>query len=293
MQATARDQALRRWERTTEWPLIAAAFLFLAAFAVPIIWPNLVHPLLDFTSEIMIGTWIAFAVDYSVRLILTTDRWHFFKDNVIDFLSIILPVLRPLRLLRVVAAMSVLARFGVRSLRGRVALYTVSFTLLVTFVAALSLTQAERGMPGATIQSFGDGLWLAFVTVTTVGYGDYTPITPTGRSVAVVLMMLGVLLLGAISATLASWLVERNLTVDTRDSDAAETEDELSALLTQIDTLNAQAAALHVTLDRHAKLLRGEAPPPEAAAVTPSRRRRRLIRGHRDDDGTGTAWNRS
>jgi voltage-gated potassium channel len=69
--------------------------------------------------------------------------------------------------------------------------------------------QFERYAPGANIKTFGDALWWAFCTVTTVGYGDYTPVTPAGRVVAVSLMMSGVVLVGLIVASFSSWVLER------------------------------------------------------------------------------------
>jgi voltage-gated potassium channel len=59
-----------------------------------------------------------------------------------------------------------------------------------------------------TFPTFGDGLWWALVTVATVGYGDFVPESPNGRAVAVLLMLIGVGLLGAVAATLAAFLDE-------------------------------------------------------------------------------------
>jgi voltage-gated potassium channel len=70
---------------------------------------------------------------------------------------------------------------------------------LVLFVAALAVLQAERGHPGGNIESFGDALWWAVTTVTTVGYGDRFPVTTTGRFVAGGLMLAGIALLGVVA----------------------------------------------------------------------------------------------
>lgn len=71
------------------------------------------------------------------------------------------------------------------------------------------MLDAERGNPGAQIQSFGDALWWAVVSTTTVGYGDLVPTTDAGRMIAFGLMLAGIALLGAVTATLASWLMEK------------------------------------------------------------------------------------
>ena len=62
---------------------------------------------------------------------------------------------------------------------------------------------------GANITSAGDALWWAFTTVTTVGYGDRFPVTTEGRAVAVVLMVAGIGVVGAVTAAVASWILDR------------------------------------------------------------------------------------
>ena len=91
-------------------------------------------------------------------------------------------------------------------------------TVLLTFMGALAVLDAEQNAPGANIRHFGDAVWWVAVTVTSVGYGDYYPITPAGRWVAAVLMFGGLVLLGAVAATLSSWLIDR---VRSRHGDSA------------------------------------------------------------------------
>ena len=67
-------------------------------------------------------------------------------------------------------------------LRGRVAIYTVGAAGLLLLVSALAVLDAEEGQ--GTIDTFGQAIWWAFVTMTTVGYGDFTPVTVVGRCVA-------------------------------------------------------------------------------------------------------------
>jgi voltage-gated potassium channel len=71
------------------------------------------------------------------------------------------------------------------------------------------VTIAEHHAHGGNIHDFGQGLWWAVVTVTTVGYGDRYPVTPMGQGVAVVLMLAGIGLIGALTATVASYFVEQ------------------------------------------------------------------------------------
>lgn len=62
---------------------------------------------------------------------------------------------------------------------------------------------------GANITSFGDAVWWTCVTISSVGYGDYYPVTGLGRLTAIGLMVAGIALLGSVTATIASWFVER------------------------------------------------------------------------------------
>jgi voltage-gated potassium channel len=84
----------------------------------------------------------------------------------------------------------------------------------------LAVLDVERHAPHAQITSFGDAVWWAVSTVTTVGYGDLTPVTLSGRLIAVALMIAGISLLGVVTATLASWIVEKVAEEDTANQAA-------------------------------------------------------------------------
>lgn len=150
-------------------------------------------------------------------------------------------MLRPLRPLRILLAIDLLVRNS-RFARGKVVGYVGAAAALVLVVAALAVLDAERSSPGATIRSIGDALWWAGSTVTTVGYGDQFPTTIEGRVVAVLLMIIGIALVGVITAALASRFVERvsaaaasskGLTED----QAADIAAQLRALREEIDEL--------------------------------------------------------
>jgi voltage-gated potassium channel len=210
MTTTAAERAVlvRRWERVSEWPLMIAAVVFLAAYAVPIIDPDLPNWLLDLCRSLSWITWGIFVVDIVVRLVLANERVRYLVSHWYDILVLALPSLRPLRLLRLIPLLSVLNRRATIRLRGRVGIYVVGGASLLAFCAALAVLDAERSSPDANITDFGDAIWWAVTTMTTVGYGDHYPVTAVGRLVAFGLMIGGIALLGTVTATLASWLVE-------------------------------------------------------------------------------------
>lgn len=231
-----------RWERPGEWPLTAAAIAFLVAYAWPILDPELAPTWVGACRVVSIATWLVFVVDYLVRLALARDRRHFMGRNLLDLAVVVLPLLRPLRLLVLVRALGVLNRAAGASLRGRVATYVAGSTVLVLFVASLAILDAERDAPGARITTFGEAVWWSFETVTTVGYGDRYPVTGTGRLVAVGLMLAGIALLGVVTASFASWLIDR--VAATEEESETATRRDVHRLTDEVGALRAEIAAL-------------------------------------------------
>lgn len=230
---------VQRWERATEWPLALTALAFLLGYAWPILQPDLDPAWRTVCRVIDFVAWAVFVVDFVVRLGLANQRLRYAGRHVVDLLVIALPLLRPLRLLRLVMLLRFINRRAANSLRGRVAFYVGGATVLIIFCAALAVLDAERSNPSANIHTFGDALWWAVVSVTTVGYGDRYPVTGEGRLVAVGLMLAGIALLGVVTAAIASWLVERvrDIEQDTQAAtrrDVAELREEIRALRAEL-----------------------------------------------------------
>ena len=222
-----------------EWPLTATAIVFLVAYAVPIAAPELPAWVSDASEAVVWLAWAIFAFDYALRFLIATRKWTFVKSNLLDLAVVALPLLRPLRLVRLLALVSILHRTGTHGLRGKVVIYTVGATVLLVIVGSLAITEAERGEPGSNIATWGDGLWWAMSTMTTVGYGDRFPVSLTGRLVAAALMVGGIALLGVVTATIASWLVQRVSEV---------TEIEVAATRAQVELLTTEVAGLREDL---------------------------------------------
>ncbi len=237
-EVSAAPTRLRRWEQAVEWPLLAAALAFLAAFAWPILDPDLSPSLQRLCNLVTWAAWVAFAIDFAVRLTLATERRRYLVRHLHDLAVIALPLLRPLRLLRLVTVIGVLNRRAGSSLRGRVVVYVVGATTLLTAVAALAMLDAERNAPGANITTVGDALWWGATTITTVGYGDRYPTTAEGRVVAFGLMLAGIALLGVVTATLASWIIDR--VREENEAERAATWAQVEALMTEIRALRAE-----------------------------------------------------
>ena len=237
------DESRReRWESRTEWPLTVLALTLVIVYAWPILDPNLSTGAVRVCEALAWFTWAVFAIDYVVRVVLSPDRRQFVRANLFDLLMVALPLLRPLRLLRLVTVLAVIDRKAGGSLRGRVAVYVAGSTALVVFLASLAMLEAERGEPEGNIKTFGDSVWWAAATVMTVGYGDRYPTTTNGRIVAVCLMLCGIALLGVVTAGLASWLIDR--VRDVEEEPQLATRRDLEDLTAEVRALRDALAAL-------------------------------------------------
>ena len=197
------------WERRAEVPLLLLAVAFLVAYAWPVLDPRLdadVRSVLEVASWTV---WVAFMVDFGARLYLADERRRYALAHWYDVALIVLPMLRPLRLLRLLALARVLNRSAVGSLVGKVTTYVAGTAVMALGLGAVAVLDAEQDAAGANITTFGDALWWSATTVTTVGYGDHFPVTTTGRFVAVALMVVGIACIGAITAGVAAWLVRQ------------------------------------------------------------------------------------
>ena len=149
---------------------------------------------------ISVITWGIFAVDLSIRFVLDPKKRNFVKRSWPLMIALLFP---PLRILLVITAVMRVARDrnALAKIVGLYAIYAVTFVVLF---GALFTLMFEINATGANIKSFGNATWWAFVTVVTVGYGDFTPVTVGGRVIAVLIMFTGAAAVGAVTAAVAS-----------------------------------------------------------------------------------------
>jgi voltage-gated potassium channel len=244
---TLEQTRLKRYELRVEWPLAAVALVFLVLLSADVLARP--HGMADTVIEsTMKAIWALFILDYLVRLYLAEPRLHWFVRHLFDLAIIALPALRPLRLLSLAMVIKTMQRAIGHTIRGKVIVYTSFGAIIIVYGGALAMLEAERDH-NEKINNMGDALWWAFTTVTTVGYGDTFPVTVLGRFVAVALMVAGVSVLGVVTATLASWIVQRVAEED----DAAE-----AVTAAHIDELRAEIRHLTATVSG----LRSGEPPP-------------------------------
>jgi voltage-gated potassium channel len=230
------------WQTRAEWPLALLALVFLVAYTIQVLGHRLGHDWRTFDNDVLWTVWALFAVEFIVRVYLARRHARYIWRHSADVAMIALPMLRPLRILRVLMLMRMLNRRMANTLRGRVVVYGAFTAVLLIFCASLAVLQAERGHPGANIESFWDAIWWSVVTICTVGYGDKFPVTIEGRCVGIGLMVAGVGLFGVVTASFAAWLVDQLR--DEEEASQQATRADLVALREQLGRIEARLEAM-------------------------------------------------
>ena len=195
-------------KKTWNWILTALAIAFLFGYSYPAFVPDVSPSFQSILDGIQWVSWIAFAADLLFGVYKSSDKVLFLKKHPLEILAVVLPFLRPLRLLRFISFGTLVFEKVNLGKSIAITIKVLVTALFLTYLAGIEITMAERGKPGATIEGIGDGFWWAITTLTTVGYGDIYPTTTEGRLIAVGLMVSGICVLGFISATVAAWFVK-------------------------------------------------------------------------------------
>jgi voltage-gated potassium channel len=194
----------RIWDET----LTFLALSFLVAFS----YPAFVDPVPSSTQKLLNivqwVSWIAFAIDLIYGLSNAKDKKKYLKKHPLEIAAVLLPFLRPLRVMRVISFGGLAIQKVAIGRQFAITIKVLLASIFVAYISAIQITIAERTVDGSNIKNFGDGLWWAITTVTTVGYGDRYPTTTEGRLIAIALMIMGISLMGVITASVAAWFVK-------------------------------------------------------------------------------------
>jgi voltage-gated potassium channel len=199
-------------ERVTKYPM---ALLGLAWLVVAII---VVTTDVNATaSTALVATlftlWVILLVEYAVRLVITPDRREYLKRRWDEPMTVVAPPFQSWRFVGI-EKMCLLIHEGALRVEAILKHHSL-FRVLIAAAGTLMLGAwlvllFEEKAKGSNIHTYPDALWWAIVTVTTVGYGDRYPTTSGGRAVAVVLMLIGIGLIGVLTATVASLFIKEH-----------------------------------------------------------------------------------
>lgn len=210
--AGGRHDVVERIEHLTRYPMTLLGVAWLVVAIV-----TLTRRVNGGTTTVLVGVlfglWALMAAEYLVRLAVCPDRRGYLRRRWVEPATVVVPVFQGWHVLGM-ERVTLLVHEGalrVESIMRHHSLFRVLGAAIGTvFLGAWLTLLFEDNAAGANIHSYPTALWWAVVTVTTVGYGDRFPVTAGGRSVAVVLMLLGIGLIGVLTATVASVFVKEH-----------------------------------------------------------------------------------
>lgn len=204
--------------------------------------------------------WVFFLLEFLVEITIAPDRLAYLRQNWYVALSVALPFFRVLRLVRALALLRTLslgrvllsANRATRALSeiagGRNIGFVLSTIVVITFVSAAAVFFFERNEPSANIRAFGDAFWWAATMVTTINIG-LEPVSFEGRVVAILLRVFGLAVFGYVTATIATYFIDRDL------QQWGVTRTDKDGLRRQVARLSDQVEALRKELERSRNLL--------------------------------------
>jgi voltage-gated potassium channel len=216
-------------------------------------------------QDILIGVDLLFCLIFLVDFARSFARapskpGYLWPRGIIDLLSSLpglfltnIAILRVLRLFRIARVVRILGAGGPRKVardflanrEQSVAYLIVLAVILVVMFGSIGAVLAESDAEGANIKSAGDAIWWAFVTITTVGYGDRFPVTLPGRLIAVLTMATGIAIFGVVTSLLSSFILGGSKGEDEADVAAPPPE-----LAVQVADLRAEIVELRALLER-------------------------------------------
>lgn len=204
-------------ERTTEIPLMILSLVMIPLLIGPVLWdlPEDTERTYIYLDLII---WAIFLGDMCLKIYLSNAKISYMKANWLELLAVIVPWFRPLRILRLIL-------FTIKGYRGLVRAgrpdYLLVYAVALVVISSTLVTTLEQDT-SSNLTTFSDALWWSIVTITTVGYGDITPESPAGRVIAIVLMLGGIGLFGALTANLASMFTKHEDSTTTQIEELIE-----------------------------------------------------------------------
>jgi len=197
--------------------ILILSFYVLGAMAVQEL-NDLTPEVEDLLSTLDLVVCVFFFADFAIRFYQADDKWRFMRWGWIDLLASIpvsfffagrlIRVVQIIRMLRAIKSVHLIWSLMFRNKAKGIFASVASATLLLLIFGSVVILVVEGPNPASSIDTGEEALWWAFVTVTTVGYGDYYPVTALGRVVAALLMVAGVGLFGSFAAYVGSLFID-------------------------------------------------------------------------------------
>lgn len=197
-----------RFEQYTAWPVFVASIVFFGA-TVAMLSASIHDPATIHAARVVaIIAYLLVILDLLVRMVIARkDLRGFLRRYWVELVTLPLPLVRPFVIIVYLWRLPAFRRSGA-TLRARLLITTFLFMFMFVYFISSAVWLVERGTPGANIVNLDDAIWWGFSTLSTVGYGDFVPITAVGRTLAVCLMMGGIAIVGTTTALIVNLLGE-------------------------------------------------------------------------------------
>lgn len=240
------------WGKRLEWPML------LLAIWIILDWYLKAKGMADpfFTQFTDWFIWICFTGELSIMLALVDDRWRYLRHNWLNPVIIVtgIPVLfgvdlfysGVLRSLRLLIMLGILLKVS-QDLRQILSRHHLGKTMAIAFlflvISGFLISGIDPAFKGPL-----DGIWWAWVTMTTVGYGDLVPSTTEGRLFGMLLILAGIALFSMLTASFSVFFIERD------EKEMVEKEDRniqrISQLEARLDRIEHHLSRAVTTLER-------------------------------------------
>ncbi|HET7832599.1 MAG TPA: potassium channel family protein [Gallionella sp.] len=239
--------AARQWAKLLEWPMLAVALW------IPIQWyleeAQLISPLLANIANWLV--WLAFLVETVVLTALVKNKQHYLLHNWLNLAIIVggLPLIwqytpliglmRSLRLLLVVALLARLSRTTRKLLSRHQLGATLAVALITMLLSGVIITRLDP-----SIGNVWDGMWWAWISMSTVGYGDVVPHNAAGRLFGALLILFGVVVISMLTASLSAFFIGGDVEkVEHEEREADRMLKDISERLERVERLLEQQLA--------------------------------------------------
>ena len=209
-----------------DFVIIILSFYVLITLIIDIFFkmPDELNRLLSFIDDAIC---LVFLYDFFQRLFTAKSKLQFMKWGWIDLLSSIpafnifrygrvVRLFRLLRLLRAFRSIKYLTNHLLKNRKQGTFATVAILTFIMLIFGSIAILQVEND-PGSNIKTAEDAIWWAFVTITTVGYGDKFPVTTEGRIVAAALMITGIGLIGTFTGFITAWFMGADKNEETNE----------------------------------------------------------------------------
>jgi voltage-gated potassium channel len=231
------DERSERIAKRFEWPMVVAALLVIPLVAIE--QSDLEQPWDTIADVLNRGTWLAFATEFVVMMVIVPQRWVWIRKNPLDAIVVFLTPpfigafagVRLFRLLRLLRLLKV-----VPLLRGMLSLEGVKYAALITLATVVAGGAAFASIEKGQGLSTWDGIYWAGTTMTTIG-SDIQPDTTGGRVLAIGIVIVGLSFVSFLTAFIADRFVHKEVQADvkTHEEHVLERLDHIASRLDRVE----------------------------------------------------------